>query len=124
MNQQTVDGFPLPSSTYKDVQILFEELSCLLALAQAALLAGRRGELEDCVRKQREVCAVIEVAQRNMDPGSSDGHLVAMVERARKQNLIFAAVLRRMRRHLEALRNLLAGPAASYAPAAHLGQES
>lgn len=108
---------PVPSSGQAD--ILIEELACAIANAQAALLAGRFEDLEHCTSRMQSLCASLKFTQQDLTEQSSGRtgiRIVADARRVQQQNRVFAAVLRRMRRHLEALRNLLNGPSHWYQP--------
>ena len=88
---------------------ILAEMSRIIAGAQSALLDGRMADLEQCIMRERELCREFQLAL------PADDLAVAQVaidtrrqaaERAREQNRVFSAVLRRMRRNLEVLRNL------------------
>ena len=100
-------------------RFLIEEVACVIADAQAALFAGRIEDLEGCIARQQQLCAELkslpEAAVRSTDDA---GELMAAAQRARQQTLLFGAVLRRMRRHLDTLRNLLNGLSLTYQPRA------
>ena len=101
-----------------DPRTLVEEIATAIAEAQAALFAGRIQDLETSVVQQQELCTALKMLQDNKASfGNSDPReLVAVAQRVRKENLIFAAVVNRMRRHLDTLRNLLNGPSLTYQP--------
>jgi hypothetical protein len=96
---------------------LIEEVACAIADAQAALFAGRIQDFEACIIRQQQLCAELKSLQENADPCHGDPRkLVATAQRVRQQNLLFGAVIRRMRRHFETLRNLLNGLSLTYQP--------
>jgi len=96
---------------------LIEEIATAIAEAQAALFAGRIQDLETSIIQQRELCAALKTLQNKSSLENRDRHeLVATAQRVRQQNLVFAAVIRRMRCHLDTLRNLLNGISLSYQP--------
>jgi hypothetical protein len=99
-------------------RILIEEIATAIAEAQAALFAGRIQDLETSIIQQRELCTALKTLQniKSSFENSDPRELVAVAQRARQQNLTFAAVVRRMRGHLDTLRNLLNGLSLSYQP--------
>ncbi len=100
-----------------DSRTFIEEISCAIAEGQAALFAGRIQDLESCIVRQQQLCAELKTLQENTIPFDKDTReLVAAAQRVRQQNLLFGAVVRRMRRHLETLRNLLNGLSLTYQP--------
>jgi hypothetical protein len=107
------------------LQVLVEELACTIATGQAALFAGRFGELESCARRLQALCQSVEALETENNgkmsgPSgkiSADPKVVATAEIAREQNRLFAALLRRMQRHLGTLRSVLSGRSLSYGPA-------
>jgi hypothetical protein len=106
---------PKPSGL--DSRILVEEIGCAIAEAQAALFAGRIQDLESCILRQQQLCAELKTLQQSTLPFRGDtNELVATARLVRQQNLLFGAVARRMRRHLETLRNLLHGLSLTYRP--------
>ena len=109
------DGPGLASA--RDWRALIEELSCAIADAQAALFSGRIQDLESCIIRQRELCVALKSLPNQSPSGNVDTReLVVTARRVREQNMLFGAVARRMRRHLETLRNLLRGLSLSYQP--------
>ena len=101
--------------TVFDSRTMIEEIACAIAEAQAALFAGRIQDLETCILHQRELCATLKELPGESSSNSSN-ELVATARRVRQQNLLFGAVVRRMRRHLDTLRNLLNGLSLTYQP--------
>jgi hypothetical protein len=100
-----------------DLRSLIEEVACAIANAQAALFAGRIQDFEACIVRQQQLCAELKSLQENADPSHGDSReLVVTAQCVRQQNLLFGAVIRRMRRHLETLRNLLNGLSLTYQP--------
>lgn len=101
-----------------DTRTLIEEIATAIAEAQAALFSGRIQDLETCIIHQRELCAALKALQDNNFPFGNDGprDLVNTARRVRHQNLLFGAVVRRMHRHLDTLRNLLNGLSLTYQP--------
>ena len=100
-----------------DLYSLLEEVACAIADAQAALFAGRIQDLEGCIIRQQQLCAELKSLQENTVRSDGDRReLIATAQRVRQQNLLFGAVARRMRRHLETLRNLLNGLSLTYQP--------
>jgi hypothetical protein len=115
-NPNLVRKLPDQPSRY-DSRPLIEEIACAIAEAQAALFAGRIRDLEVCIIRQQALCAELKSLQENtIRPGDHPCELVATARRVRQQNLIFGAVARRMRRHLETVRNLLNGLSLTYQP--------
>lgn len=107
----------LDHASARDLRIFIEEISCAIAEAQAALFAGRIQDLESCIIRQRELCAALKSLPSKCGfDNSGTRELVVTARRVREQNLLFGAVARRMRRHLETLRNLLQGLSLSYQP--------
>ncbi len=111
---------PSPSGLDADPQIVIEEAACMIAEAQAALFAGRYRELEVCAARLQKVCEVLQGSSSTV-PTSRPGdppaeHFLPRVERVQHQNKVFAATLRRLRRHFESLRNVLNGRSLSYQP--------
>jgi hypothetical protein len=101
----------------QDFRSSIEEVACAIADAQAALFAGRIQDFEACIVRQQQLCAVLKSLQENAVPCHGDPReLVATAQRVRQQNLLFGAVIRRMRRHFETLRNLLNGLSLTYQP--------
>ena len=112
---------PYPASEVQpfahDSRTLIDEIACAIAEAQAALFAGRIQDLETCTMHQQELCAALKALQGKYYFDDSDTReLVATAHRVREQNLLFGAVVRRMHRHLDTLRNLLNGLSLSYEP--------
>lgn len=101
-----------------NTRILIEEIATAIAEAQAALLSGRIQDLETSITHQQELCAALKAMQENKfsfretDPLD----LVNTARCVRQQNQLFGAVVRRMRRHLDTLRNLLNGLSLTYQP--------
>jgi uncharacterized protein YbjT (DUF2867 family) len=107
----------LPQLSGHDSRILIEEVACAIAEAQGALFAGRIQDLETSIIHQGELCAALKALQDKPFFNSSAPHdLVTAASRVRQQNLLFGAVVRRMRRHLETLRQLLNGLSLTYEP--------
>ncbi|HEX3103880.1 MAG TPA: hypothetical protein VHQ22_05490 [Terriglobales bacterium] len=108
---------PAQPST-QSTHTLIEEIATAIAESQAALFAGRIQDLETSIVHQQELCAALKTLEDNKlafgNGGLSD--LVATARRVHQQNLLFGAVVRRMRRHLETLRNLLSGLSLTYQP--------
>jgi hypothetical protein len=94
-----------------------EEMACAIAEAQAALFAGRFRDLECCAARLLQLCDSLKKHRCESDGKSGvamgDVHLASRVH---QENKVFAAVLVRMRRHLDALRGLLNGPSLMYQP--------
>ena len=103
-----------------DRRILIEEIACAIAEAQAALFAGRIHDFENCIRRQHDLCADwkrLHAGPPISTPSNVENdEVIQSAKRLRRQNLLFGAVVRRMRRHLETLRNLLNGPSHTYQP--------
>lgn len=100
-----------------DSRTLIEEIACAIAEAQAALFAGRIQDLETCMIHQRKLCGALTALQAKSSFNDSvPCDLVATAKRVREQSLLFGAVVRRMRRHLDTLRNLLNGLSLTYQP--------
>jgi hypothetical protein len=97
---------------------LIEEIATAIAEAQAALFAGRIQDLETSIVRQQELCAALKALQDNkFSYHDSDPHeLVTTARRVRQQSMLFGAVVRRMHRHLDTLRNLLNGLSLTYQP--------
>lgn len=109
----------LPShSSGEQARIVIEEMACVIAEAQAALFAGRYTDLEICAVRLESLCASlksVEVGHRHGSPSTAPA-LILAVRKAHTQNKIFAAALRRMRRHLDTMRAVLTGPSFAYKP--------
>ena len=107
-----------PSPTLVETRdTIIEEMACAIAESQAALFAGRFLDLECCAGRLQELCESLKKHSSNVEGRA--GTIVEMpshsaATRVHQQNKVFAAVLRRMRRHLEALRGLLNGPSITY----------
>ena len=104
-----------------DPQLIFEEIACALAESQAALFAGRIPDLERSTIRQQNLCALLKDLQEKSSPlvsvhETDQRDLVQTARQVRQQSLVFAAVLRRMRRHLDTLRNLSRGISLTYEP--------
>jgi hypothetical protein len=110
-------NFPKHASGH-DSRVLIEEIACAIANAQAALFAGRIQDFECCVMRQQELCVALKALLVDKpDFISADSReLVAAARRVKQQNLIFGAIMRRTRRHLESLRSLLNGLSPTYQP--------
>jgi hypothetical protein len=107
--------------SYESLEQALEQLAGAIAGAQGALLGGRFRELETCVLEQQDLCSKIERLIRTKS--ALEANCASESARnARRQNLIFAAALRRMRRHSHMLRNLMSGLALSYRPTSGIGQ--
>jgi hypothetical protein len=115
-NTNLVSELPGQSSGH-DSRFLIEEVACAIADAQAALLAGRIQDLDGCIIRQQQLCAELKsLPETALGSGGARRELVAAAQRVRQQNLLFGAVARRMRRHLETLRHLLNGLSLTYQP--------
>jgi hypothetical protein len=101
-----------------DTRTLIEEIATAIAEAQAALFAGRIQDLETSIIHQQKLCAALNKPQdNNFSSHDSDAReLVTIAQRVRQQSLLFGAVVRRMHRHLNILRNLLNGLSLTYQP--------
>ena len=101
-----------------DSRTLIEEIATAIAEAQAALFAGRIQDLETSIIRQQALCAALKALQDNNFSyhDSVPRDLVATAKRVREQSLLFGAVVRRMRCHLDTLRNLLNGLSLTYQP--------
>ena len=105
-----------PTST-RHSRALLEDIACAIADAQAALFAGRIHALQSCVDRLQQLCAEFETLHGKYHHSADHRReLVAAAQIVRKQNLLLGAVVRRMRRHLGTLRNLLNGPSLTYQP--------
>ena len=109
----------LQTSTH-DPRLLLEEIACAIAEAQAALFAGRVHDLERSTVRQQNLCALLKGLQEKpfslVPPSDNNRALAETAQQVRQQNLVFGAALRRMRRHLDTLRNLLRGLSLTYEP--------
>ena len=92
---------------------LWEELACAIAASQAALFRGGLPELEAAIGVQQEICLRIQSLVEMLPPESLD-EMLERAGKAQQQNLVLAATVRRMQRHLDSLRGVLDGPSASY----------
>jgi hypothetical protein len=54
-----------PELPHNDPRTLIEEIACAIADAQAALFAGRFFDLERCMQRQQELCAVLKTYDRS-----------------------------------------------------------
>lgn len=113
----TREALPTGSPS-QQARIVIEEMACAISDAQAALFAGRHADLELCVGRLKSLCASLNAIDRDLrhDPPSATPALVLAVREAHARNSVFAAALRRMRRHLETVRMVLNGPSFSYGP--------
>jgi hypothetical protein len=115
----SVNSSPSPNLV-ETAQTIVEEMACAIAEAQAALFAGRFHDLEYCAGRLQNLCLVLKEYGGDPSNGSiTQNHpltLVNKAQRVRQQNKLFTAVLRRMHRHLGALRGLMNGPALTYQP--------
>ena len=101
------------------LRLLIEEVACAIAEAQAALFAGSIQDLETSIVHQQELCRALKALQdKSSFNNSPTQELVTAASRVRQQNLLFGAVVRRMRRPLETLRQLLNGLSFTYEPKA------
>lgn len=119
--QMSVNNSPSPTLITTPDTII-EEMACAIAEAQAALFAGRFGDLEESAVRLQELCRLLKNngcnLQNKQTAMGGDSALHPHLQRVLQQNKVFAAVLRRMKRHLETLRGLLHGPALTYEPVA------
>jgi hypothetical protein len=106
---------------YESLEQVLEELARAIAGAQNALLGGRFRDLEARVLEQQDLCSKIERLIRTKSVWEANCARES-ARNVRRQNLVFAAALRRMRRHADVLRNLMSGPALSYHPTSGIGQ--
>jgi hypothetical protein len=116
MNPTTV---PFPTAVLprgEGLQSVFEELARTISSSQAALFSGSFRELDACTRQQQEVCSRIYGLIQSRPP-LEESLVRDWASAVRKRNLLLAAALRRMQRHLETLRSLLSGPVSTYGPA-------
>jgi len=107
--------------SYESLEQALEQLARAIAGAQGALLDGRFRDLEACVLEQQDLCSKIESLIRTKTMWEANCARES-ARNARRQNMIFAAALRRMRRHSDMLRNLMSGLALSYCPTSGIGQ--
>ncbi|HUK47448.1 MAG TPA: hypothetical protein VLW06_07655 [Terriglobales bacterium] len=116
---------PLPETLLGDPrsnapQVVIEEMACVIADAQAALFAGRYKDLETCATRLQDLCASFRSAASCLGAESAKvtarPQLLLAVRNAHLKNKVFAAALRRMRRHLETLRVVVNGPSLTYEP--------
>ena len=107
--------------SYESIEQALEQLARAIAGAQGALLGGRFRDLEACVLEQQDLCSKIDRLIRTKSVWETNCARES-ARSVRRQNLIFAAVLRRMRRHADMLRNLMSGIALSYRPTSRIGQ--
>ncbi len=111
-----VNTFPSPRLA-ETADTIIEEMACAIAEAQAAVFAGRFLDLECCAHRLQDLCESLK-----KHSSSFEGQAGTIVEissqsaavRVYRQNKVFAALLRRLKRHLEALRGLLNGPSMTY----------
>ena len=112
--------FPAQIAVHVDLHRVIEEMEQTLAQAQGELFAGRFRDLEQCALKQQELCANLKrgVSGQAMSVSapSATQLTLTLAERVREHTLVFAAALRRKRRHLEILQRILNGPSPSYVP--------
>jgi hypothetical protein len=105
----------------ESLEQVLEQLARAIAGGQGALLVGRFRDLEVFVLEQQDLCSKIDRLIRTKSVW--EGNCARESARnARRQNLIYAAALRRMRRHTDTLRNLMSGIALSYRPTSRIGQ--
>lgn len=95
------------------VHLLWEELACAIAASQAALFHGELHELESAIGVQQEICLRIQSVIQTV-PSVNRDQILERAGQAQRQNLVFAATVRRMQRHLDSLRSVLDGPSPSY----------
>lgn len=114
-----VNASPSPKLV-ETADTIMEEMACAIAEAQAALFAGRFLDLECYAGRLQELCESLKKYPPNCESEHDESGLaIEMSSRSAavhvyRQNKVFAAVLRRMRRHLEGLRGLLNGPSITY----------
>lgn len=116
--KMSVNNSPSPT-LLETPETIVEEMACAIAEAQAALFAGRFQDLECCATRLQELCESLKKHKHKPQRQSVPSAQATTQSGARslyRQNQVFAAVLRRMRRHLEALRWLLNGPSQTYQP--------
>lgn len=106
-------GRGLDSQLPPALQLLWEELACAIAASQAALFRGELQELETAITVQQEICSKIKSLVETL-PAAERNCSVDSAEKAQQENLVFAAAVRRMQRHLDSLRSVLDGPSPSY----------
>lgn len=108
----------LSSSASEQARIVIEEMACAIAEAQAALFAGRYADLELSVANLATLCASLMALDRALREQalSATPALVLAVRKAHHRNKVFAAALRRMRRHLDTLRVVMNGRSPGYEP--------
>lgn len=105
-------------------ELTLHQMSAAIAESQAALLAGRVRDLEISTRKQQELRERFELLGRLMasenGPAPWDkrtvlsSQVLVFAQRVHAHNLVFAGILERMRRNLEALQRQIQGSAFSY----------
>ena len=100
---------------------ILQDVTGAIAASQAALIKGSLQELENCIERQRGLCRKLQFVLRTnsgASTGENDGpkrrELKAVALQARDQNRVFSAVLRRVRRNLEIMRNISAGSSLEY----------
>lgn len=106
------------------LELVLQEMGAAIAESQAALLAGRVRDLEASTRRQKQLWEQCEQlrARPNSAGGSSGGErgtawpsgVLASARQLHARNLVFAGILKRMRRNLEALQQQMQGAAPAY----------
>jgi len=106
----------------REPEAILRELSEVIEKSQSALLGNNPQELDNCISRQRTLCEELEFSLREyasavslgVDPKTAPSHLVLNAMKAREQNRLFSALLRRMRHNLEIMRNSLMGSSLEY----------
>ena len=113
MNAGASRGLEPQLTPAEALHLLWEELACAIAASQAALFHGELLELESAIGVQQEICLRIQSLVETQ-PTENRHEILGRAGKAQRQNLVFAATVRRMQRHLDSLRSVLEGPSASY----------
>src|SRR5947209_2196321 len=106
------------SHSRREPEAILRELSGVIEGSQSALLASKPQELELLICLQRTLCEELEASLRTyascIPPGVhsklAPTPLVRSALKAREQNRLFSALLRRVRHNLDVIRNTLIGP--------------
>ena len=95
------------------LHLLCQELTRAIAASQAALLRGNFQELEAATAVQQEISVKIQFHNASLSP--AERHAARTIaDQVRQQNLVLAATIRRMQRHLGSLSSVLEGLSSTY----------
>jgi hypothetical protein len=96
------------------VSAILEDMAEITAAAQTALLKGELEILQHSLKLQLALSQELEARLRDEPSPTESQEIINAALRARSDNRVFMAILRKLRRNLEVLRNARRAPAMVY----------